>query len=239
MRLFASNDMLAVIFVGIFSLSISILIGIFYEIPVPKVHDEFAYLLSGETFAAGRLTNPTHPLWPHFETFHVFHVPTYQAKYPPAQAMFLALGTISAALPILGVWISLSLAYSAACWMLLAVFPRSWALYGSMLAVANPNFLLGWGQSYWGGAVAMLGGALLLGSVFRFQQKLVLQNSVILGLSIVILANSRPYEGLITCCAAVPMIILGMRRWILNKQGKQLFCRFILPLTTIFLFLTV
>src|SRR5215470_10093272 len=60
--------------------------------PEPRVHDEFAYIFGGETFAKGRLATPTHPIWRFFETIHINMQPTYASKYPPAQSAFLALG---------------------------------------------------------------------------------------------------------------------------------------------------
>jgi hypothetical protein len=54
-------------------------------IPVPAAHDEFSYLLAGDTFAHGRLANPPHPLWIFLDTLHVLGKPTYASIFPPAQ----------------------------------------------------------------------------------------------------------------------------------------------------------
>jgi hypothetical protein len=218
------------VLVGGLSLLLSLTVGMFHGIPQPVIHDEFGHLLVADTIAAGRLTNPRHPMWEHFETFHVFHSPTYQAKYPAGEGVFLALGKVVADLPILGVWLSLALAYSATCWMLLPLFSRRWSLYGSLLALANPHILFWWGQSYWGGAVAMLGGALLFGSAFRLLRRVSLGDTLLLGLGLVILANSRPYEGATATLAALPLIIAGILRHVINGQGKNIARKFVLPL---------
>ena len=54
-----------------------------YPIPLPFVPDDFSFLLASDTFAHGRLTNPTPAMWIHFESIHITMQPTYQSMYFP------------------------------------------------------------------------------------------------------------------------------------------------------------
>src|SRR5438045_8219856 len=65
----------SIILVGLFALGLRAAFLPILAIPEPVVQDEFGYLFSADTFAHGRLANPTHPMWIHFETFHVFFHP--------------------------------------------------------------------------------------------------------------------------------------------------------------------
>src|SRR5437870_10810756 len=101
--------------VVLFFLVIGVRLSVLRElpVPVPGIHDEFSYLLMGDTFAHGRLTNPTHPMWEHFETFHVNQRPTYCSIYYPAQGLFLAFSQSVFGHPFWGVWLSTALMCAA------------------------------------------------------------------------------------------------------------------------------
>ncbi|KAF0250327.1 MAG: hypothetical protein FD167_268 [bacterium] len=156
-------------------------------------------------------TNLANPMWIHFETFYVLQQPTYMSKYPPGQGLVLALGQILTGYPIVGVWLSMALACAATCWMLQAWLPPRWALLGGLLMILKLGLFSYWSQSFWGGAVAAIGGAILLGALRRIIKQPKMFNALLFGLGLGILANSRPYEGLVFSLLAMVYLLIWMR----------------------------
>jgi hypothetical protein len=228
----AQRQGLSVMLVGLLALGSSATLSLLGRVPEPSVHDEFSYLLAADTFSRGRLSNPVHPLWMHFESFHILQQPIYASKYPPAQGLMLALGQLIGGRPIVGVWISTALACVAVYWMLLAWLPAGWALLGGGLTAVHPSILLWWGQTYWGGTVAMLGGALVFGALRRIIRQPKVRDSLLLGIGLAVLANSRLYEGLV---ASLPVAVV-LLVWMLGKKGptpRVAFGEVILPILTV------
>ena len=194
-KLVNGNAAAASIFVGAIALSLRLLLTHLLPLPKPAVHDEFSYLLAADTFSHGRLTNPTHPMWIHFETFHELSRPTYASMYPPGQGLVLALGQIFHA-PWFALWIGMAVLCGLITWALWVWLEPPWAIAGGLLAALH---LTGsyWTDTYWGGTVAAIGGALVVGALARLLRRASPGPALAYGLGLAILANTRPYEGFV------------------------------------------
>ncbi|MGQ9634529.1 MAG: hypothetical protein ACUVXB_09815 [Bryobacteraceae bacterium] len=178
-------------------------------VPSPVITDEYSHLLLADTLAHGRLTNPPHPMWQHFETIHVIFQPTYNSMYLPGQALFLAAGQILFSSPWAGVLLSAGLMAGVIFWMLKGWFPSRWALIGG--AIAGFRYGLGsyWVNSYWGGAVPALAGAVVLGSAIRLSRQPQTRIAAIMAVGCAVLVNTRPYEGVAVILPAFAWLVWG------------------------------
>ncbi len=200
------NKKLAVLVCGVLGFILPAVHALFAGVPIPRVQDEFAYLLGADTFASGRWTNLTPLCWQSFESPHLLMLPSYMSKYPPMQSLFLAAGELIFGHPIFGVWLSCGLAAAAVCWMMQGWISRRWALAGTLLMILFIGINSYWAQSYWGGMVAVLAGGLLFGGFRRLYRKINAFDTLMMTLGGAILINARPFEGFITIFFVLSML---------------------------------
>jgi hypothetical protein len=202
---------LAVAIVGLSALLSRLAILPLCHIPLPFALDGPSFLLAADTFAHGRLTNPTPAMWKHFEGMHITMQPTYMSMYFPAQGLVMAAGKLLFGHPWYGILICCALMCAAICWMLQAWLPPSWALLGGVLAILRLGLFSYWINTYAGaGAISALGGALVLGSLPRLIRTARFRYGLLMAIGVVLLALTRPYEGLLLCLP----VLLAIGHWI-------------------------
>jgi len=213
----ARKRTLSIVIIGFTAVGVRVALFPIEPIPRPTIHDEFSYLLMADTFAHGRLANPTHPMWTHLEAPYVNQKPTYVSKYFPGQGVPLAFGQVVFGHPFWGVWLSVGIMCAAICWMLQGWFPPFWALLGGLLVMIRLGTFSYWANSYFGGTLPAIGGALVLGALPRIKRRQRTSDSLLMGLGLVILASSRPLEGLIFSLPIVVALFLWI--WKREKAG--------------------
>ncbi len=184
-----------------------------WPVPRPSIYDEFSYLLQADTFAHARLANPAHPMWEFFESIYVLQQPTYASKYPPGQAMAMAAGQVLFGKPWFGILLSCGALAAALCWALQGWMPPRWALLGSLIGLHVCIFSY-WMNSHWGGAVAGIGGALVIGAYARLVRRKWTAIAWLYGAGAVILLLTRPYEGFLLVAPA------SLALWLKTKQRR-------------------
>ena len=213
----ARKKRLAVAAVGLTTALLRLAMLPLVPIPLPFIPDDFSNLLAADTFSLGRLTNPTPVMWTHFESIHIDMQPTYMSMYFPTQGLVLAAGKVLFGQPWYGVLIASALMCAAICWMLQAWLPPGWALLGGILAMLRLGLFSYWVNTHTGaGLITGLGGALVLGALPRLTKTARFRYGMLMAVGIVLLALSRPYEGLLLCLPVA--VVLG--RWAIFGKNR-------------------
>ncbi|HEV2325950.1 MAG TPA: hypothetical protein VGS10_18580 [Terracidiphilus sp.] len=231
----AHRPWLAIVAVGLSAPTLRLALLPLFPVPLPFVHDDFSLLLAADTFAHGRLANPTPAMWTHFETFHVTMQPTYVSMYFPGWGLLLAAGQVLFHSPWIAILLINALMCASFVWMLQAWLPLNWALLGGFIAVLRLSLFSYWINTYLGGGPLLaFAGALMLGALPRLIKTGRFRYGLLIAIGISILALSRPYEGLLLCLPVGG----ALAHWIWkgkNRPGPTaLLIRAAVPLALIF-----
>ena len=93
------------------------------------------------------------------------------------------------------------------CWMLQGWMPPQWALLGALFCVIRSSTYSYWINSYFGGALAAAGGALVFGALPRLRHGWKSRYGVIFALGLGLMANTRAYEGFVFSVPALVAIL--------------------------------
>jgi len=193
----AANRNASLLVAALLPITIRGLILPIFPPPPPLIADDYSYLFLGDTFASGRLANPSPRGAEHFETNFIFTKPTFSSQYQPAQGLIIALGKILTGQPWFGILLSSGIFFGVLCWALQGVVPPDWALFGTAICAVQFGIFGIFVNTYRGAAAAAIGGALVFGCLARLRESAKTRYGVLAGAGIVVMLASRPAEAII------------------------------------------
>jgi hypothetical protein len=196
----------AMLGLGIVALVLALAALAYTGTPYPTFPDEFGYLLAADTFASGRLSNPTPPNWEHFEALQILVRPSYSAKTPPGQGLVLALGQVLTGWPFAGVLLVTVLVPAVSFWAFRAWTTPAWSLLGAALMLLHP-LTREWGRSFAGGNHTVVASLLVIGSLGRLLSTPSRRDGACFGLGAVALVYSRPFEAMVLVPASTGWVL--------------------------------
>ena len=167
----------------------------FLETPQPIVADEISLMLQAKTYLGGHLANHV-KLLPDFESVYVILSPTYASMYPVLRSLPVFLGLCLRIGAWGGILLSMVALIVAIYWMVREWVNSKYAIVAALIVIIRFGLFSFWVNSYWGGAFTALGGVLLAGGYKAVRSRPSLLNGAAVGLGVVILMTTRPYEGM-------------------------------------------
>ncbi len=168
----------------------------FLGTPQPIIADEMSLMLQAQTYFDGRLANHV-SLSPDFESVFVLLSPTYASMYPVLRSFPLLAGYSLGIGAWGGVLLSMVALTVAVYWMVREWINARYAFVAALIVIIRYGLFSFWVNSYWGGAFTALGGVLLLGGFKAVKSRPSLLNGAVVGLGVVIMMTTRPYEGMV------------------------------------------
>lgn len=192
---------------------------------VPDIKSPLAHArnLAAETFADGRLANPSIPGGEFLQTYLTLQNPAYAAGIPPGEALPLAVG-YALGDPLLGLWLGAGGLAFCVAWMIAGWASPRWAILGTAFSVLWLGTFSSWSQSYEGHAAAACGIALAWGAARRHSVSRAFRHSLILALALGWTGLCGPMALLF---AAPPVLFLW---WRTVRKARLPLPRALLPL---------
>ncbi len=167
----------------------------FIGTPQPIIPDEVSFLLQAETYLGGHLASHV-KLLPDFEQTDVILSPTFASMYPVLRSFPLFVGLGLGIGPWGGVFLSMVALIVAVYWMVREWINSRYGVIAALIVTLRYGVFSFWANSYWDGAFTALGGVLLVGGFRAVRSRPNLLNGALVGLGVVILMTTRPYEGM-------------------------------------------